>query len=155
MIILYHELPTLTSNSLLLSSRQIPDFRWVYYIALSKINQGIALYIINSAGIAYHQCEALYIINTKCCISSSRRKMHADAWWNTTTAEPLLVIYTALRAVMIYQACAWIKKYTLFRVCIFWAHSTKMQLKYLVEFWLRQSDVMHRTVMLLASVAVM
>ena len=27
----------------------------------------------------YHQCVALYITNTKCCISSSRRRMHADA----------------------------------------------------------------------------
>lgn len=26
--------------------------------------------------VVYHQCKALYIINTECCISSSRRSMH-------------------------------------------------------------------------------
>jgi len=33
-----------------------------------------AVYIINSEGIVYHQGEALHIIKTKFCISSSRRK---------------------------------------------------------------------------------
>ena len=28
-----------------------------------------------------------YIINTKCCISSSRRKIHAGAWWYARTAS--------------------------------------------------------------------
>ena len=43
MIILYHGLPALTSNLLLLSSRQILGYRWVYYIALSETNQGVSL----------------------------------------------------------------------------------------------------------------
>ena len=44
-----------------------------YNIAVECKNQRLA--------VAYHQCEALYIINTKCCISSSRRIMYACAWW--------------------------------------------------------------------------
>ena len=43
MIILYHGLPALTSNLLLLSSRQILGYRWFYYIALSETNQGASL----------------------------------------------------------------------------------------------------------------
>ena len=47
MIILYHGLPGLTSNSLLLSSRQILIYRWVYYIRLLLTHQNkvLALYI--------------------------------------------------------------------------------------------------------------
>ena len=48
------------------------------------------------------------ISSATCCgISSSRRKMHAGAWWDTNTADcslPYLMICTTLRAVMIYQA---------------------------------------------------
>ena len=87
MIILYHGLPALTSNSLLLSSRQILIYRWVYYIIFSHINQGVSL--------VYHQFrEKLHIISTKCCISSLRKRyklrlmiyacgddIHAKAWW--------------------------------------------------------------------------
>ena len=36
-----------------------------HYITLSEINQGVALYIINSVGIAYHQHGVLYIIIAK------------------------------------------------------------------------------------------
>ena len=39
-----------------------------HYTTFSEINQRLA--------VAYHQCEALYITNTQCCISSSRRSMH-------------------------------------------------------------------------------
>ena len=45
-----------------------------------------------------------YIINTKCCISSSRRQ---DTRWRVMRYKgglPPLMIYTTLRAVMIYQA---------------------------------------------------
>ena len=42
-----------------------------------------------------------------------------------------------------------------FETALFWLHSIKMQLKYLVKFWLRQSDVMLRIMMLLPPVAVM
>ena len=42
----------------------------------------------------YHQCEALHIINTKCCISSSRRRMHAGAWWDTAP-KGLMICTTA------------------------------------------------------------
>ena len=31
----------------------------------TQINQGVALYIINSEGIVYHQHEVLYIINSE------------------------------------------------------------------------------------------
>ena len=80
--------------------------------------------------IAYHQLrKKLYII-----------KPQGNARWRVMRYKvglPTLMIYTALRTVMIYQACgnpqssasslrgtptaAWIKKYTLFRVCIFWS----------------------------------
>ena len=55
------------------------------------------MYIINSAGIAYHQHEVLYII-----------KPQVDARWRVMIYKgglPPLMICTALRAVMIYQAC--------------------------------------------------
>ena len=52
--------------------------------------------------------KELHIINTKCCISSSRRKMHADAWWDAK-AESRLWWYTDLGR-MIYQACGLDKK---------------------------------------------
>ena len=62
-----------------------------------------------------YQGEALYIINTKCCISSatccgissSRRGMHASRDEIQGRKAPLM-IYTTLRAVMICQAAAWI-----------------------------------------------
>ena len=38
---------------------------WVYYNIKVEKNQCEALYIINSAGIAYHQNEVLYIIIAK------------------------------------------------------------------------------------------
>ena len=57
MIILYHELSALTSNSLLLFSRQVLDFRWVYHIALSKTNQGISLVYHPQLVAVYHHCE--------------------------------------------------------------------------------------------------
>ena len=70
MIISYHKLSALTSNSLLLSGRQILDFRWVYNIALSGTNQGEALYIIRNLlrcfsseifGVA--ECEIIHLVN--------------------------------------------------------------------------------------------
>ena len=85
----------------------------------------------------YHQHEVLYIINAKHCISSSRRKIHANAWLDT--APKGLMICTALRAAMIYQAygnpqsslrslrgtptAAWIKKEVTFgrqKLLLFW-----------------------------------
>ena len=58
----------------------------------------------------YHQCVALYITNTKCCISSSRRQ---DARWRVMRYKgglPPLMIYTARCAAMICQACGLDKK---------------------------------------------
>ena len=50
----------------------------LYYITHSRINQGVDLYIIRNL--------LRYIINAKYCISSSRRRMHAGAWWDTRAA---------------------------------------------------------------------
>ena len=58
----------------------------------------------------YHQCVALYITNTKCCISSSRRQ---NARWRVMRykgGSPPLMIYAALCAAMICQACGLDKK---------------------------------------------
>ena len=55
------------------------------------------LYIINSAGIAYHQHGVLYLI-----------KPQEDARWRVMRYKgglPPLMIYTTLRAAMRYQAC--------------------------------------------------
>ena len=49
-MILYHKLSALTSNSLLLSSRQIPDFRRDYYNTFSLINQGVSRVWHQAAG---------------------------------------------------------------------------------------------------------
>ena len=46
----------------------------------------------------YHQCEALYIINTKCCISSSRREIHAKAWWDTAHRADDIRMYISPQA---------------------------------------------------------
>ena len=51
--------------------------------------------------------QELHIINTQCCISSSRRGMHADAWWDT--APKGLMIYTTA-SWWYAKPAAWIKK---------------------------------------------
>ncbi|MBQ9145693.1 MAG: hypothetical protein IJX70_04500, partial [Clostridia bacterium] len=59
--------------------------------ASSHPNHAIGVYIINSAGIVYHQCGALYII-----------KPQADTRWRVMRYKgglPPLMICTALRAV--------------------------------------------------------
>ena len=65
--------------------------------------------------------KELHIINTKCCISSSRRQ---DARWRVMRYKgglPPLMICTALRAVMIYQACGLNKKNRQVETCrFFW-----------------------------------
>ena len=53
--------------------------------------------------VAYHQCKALYIINTKCCISSSRRVC-------TFGDDIRLRRWYTHKCVMIYQACGLDKK---------------------------------------------
>ena len=53
-----------------------PPFR-LYYITHSRINQGVALYIIRNL--------LRYIINAKHCISSSRRQ---DARWRVMRYSP-------------------------------------------------------------------
>ena len=55
------------------------------------------MYIISSEGIAYHQHEVLYIIKPQ--ENTRRRVMRYKG------GKPPLMIYTALRAVMICQAC--------------------------------------------------
>ena len=79
-MILYHKLSALASNSLLLSSRQIPDFRWDYYNTFSQINQGVSL-VWNPQFIAVWNWHAVpYGINTECCMESSRRGTRNTAW---------------------------------------------------------------------------
>ena len=79
-MILYHKLSALTSNSLLLSSRQILDFRWDYYIALSKTNQGVSL-VWNPQFIAvWHLTKGLNGITATPCMASSRRGTRNTAW---------------------------------------------------------------------------
>ena len=76
----------------------------MYYSIKAEINQGGALYIINSEGIAYHQNEVLYII-----------KPQGNARWRVMRYKvglPTLMICTALRAAMICQACGLDKKRT-------------------------------------------
>ena len=57
----------------------------------------------------YNQCKALHITNTECCISSSHRKIHADAWWDTAQRADDI---RRTRASMIYQVCDLDKKTT-------------------------------------------
>ena len=61
-----------------------------------EINQRLA--------VAYLQCEALYITNTQCCISSSRRRMHLR-WWYTPCGDDIHA-----KAWWYTKPAAWIKK---------------------------------------------
>ena len=72
----------------------------MHFTIKSAENQGNALHIINSAGIVYHpQLVAVY---------------HQAAGEYTLMRDEMqpegLMIYTTLRAVMIYQACGLVKK---------------------------------------------
>ena len=84
----------------------------------------------------YQQCVALYITNTKCCISSSRRQIARWRVMRYKGGSPPLMIYTARCAAMICQAygnpqssasslrrtptAAWIKKFRERVLGIFW-----------------------------------
>ena len=71
----------------------------------------------------YHQCEALYIIRPKVWISSSRRKMHANAWWDATKADfglPLWWYAPHFVRRWYVKPAAWIKKSESLRFRIFW-----------------------------------
>jgi len=64
----------------------------------------------HAAGVYIIRNLLRYIINAKHCISSSRRK---DARWRVMIykgGSPPLMIYAALRAAMICQACGLDKK---------------------------------------------
>ena len=61
------------------------------------------VYIINSEGIAYHQHEVLHIIKPQ-------ENPAPKGLMRYKGGEPPLMIYTALRASMIYQACGLDKK---------------------------------------------
>ena len=98
MIILYHGLPALTSNLLLLSSRQILDFRWVYYIALSETNQGVSLVYHPELVAVYHQHEVLYIIIAK-VIQPSVDDIRLWRWYPDLRSDDMPLL------------SQWIKKY--------------------------------------------
>ena len=81
-----------------------------------EINQGEALYIINSEGIVYHQHEVLYIIKPQVRCTLARDEIQPEG----------LMICTALRAAMICQACGLDKKIRQVDTCrIFCAKATK------------------------------
>ena len=65
----------------------------------SHPNHAEGVYIINSVGIAYHQCEALYII-----------KPQVDARWRVMRYSPEGADDMHDCVVMIYQACGLDKK---------------------------------------------
>ena len=72
-----------------------------------------------------------YIINTKCCISSIRRFYARFRVMRYKGGIPPLIIYTALRTVMIYQSCGLDKKIprTLFSVFFgggWWIRTTEV-----------------------------
>ena len=75
----------------------------------SRENQGEALYIINSAGIAYNQHEVLYIIKPQ------KYTLKRD---DIRRRQPPAIIYTP-DVVMIYQACGLDKKSSFRKTRIF------------------------------------
>ena len=82
------------------------------YLLQRNINQRKALYIIRNL--------LRYIIKTKFCISSLRKLFDTRyAWWDTTTALPLLMIYS-LTADDMPLLSQWIKKELSFRLVLFW-----------------------------------
>ena len=62
--------------------------------------------------VVYHPCEAWYITNTKCCISSNRKGNARRCVMRYKGGLPPLMIYAALGAAMICQACGLDKKRT-------------------------------------------
>ena len=76
----------------------------------------------------YNHAEGVYIINAKHCISSTRSVVYHQATGKYTLARDEIQgrlcrpwWYTPHFARWWYaKPVAWIKKYTLFRVCIFW-----------------------------------
>ena len=80
-------------------------------MAFSLPNLAEGVYIITSEGIAYHQHEVLHII-----------KPQEDARWRVMICKggvPPLMIYAALRASMICQACGLDKKIRCLRIGFF------------------------------------
>jgi hypothetical protein len=87
MVNIFEKLRKLCGGSNLSTDPKCPKI-----FAFSHPNHAEGVYIINSVGIAYHQCEALYII-----------KPHEDARWRVMRYKggfPPLMICTALRAAM-------------------------------------------------------
>ena len=77
------------------------------------MNHAVGVYIINSVGIAYHQCRALYIIKPQIKCTLARDEIQGR--------NAPLMIYATLRASMIYQACGLDKKTRQVETCrIFW-----------------------------------
>ena len=82
----------------------------------SRINHASGVYIINSAGIAYHQNEVLYIIIAK--------RNAACAWWYTPS-----VMRCTLTRDDIPLLSQWIKKSTGRNLSIFWSGWQELNLR--------------------------
>ena len=96
-------------------------------------------------GIAYHQHKVLYIIKPT--------KIHAKAWWYSVLTD-WWYTKTVSRLWWYTKPVGLDRKKTVQKRSFFYDLSLIWQL-FLVKFWLRQSDVMLRIVMLFAMLTVM